>query len=405
MHRPTLVVISPIAPAATGNGLAMRAHALVTAAAIDHRVALVVVPVAGWLPAPPPRLPSTVVRFDLALTERGDSSPVRAWLADPLWRHRLAELAPIPDEVAAAPPTRAHEIVAAVAGHDPTGGEVDEVVGVVALRLALAPLALKVSELLDVTLVVDADDDDVDYHRGRGEDEVAERWARVAALCLPKAGLVLAASGDDAGAIARRWSLGDRVVVAPNAVTRPTRPIPPPPGRHHLLFVANFTYAPNEDGARWFVGEVMPLLSPRWSLTLVGSAPPSVVALGGDRVEVTGWVADVDGWYDEADVVVAPIRFGSGTRIKALEAFARRRPLVSTSVGIAGIGAVDGVHALVADDPPSTAAAIESMADSERVRPLVEAAHHLVVDAYDAPVVNGRLASHLRGATRPSETI
>ena len=88
MTRPRIVVVTPIAPAPTGNGLAMRCHALVGACAVHHDVALVVVPVAGRLPTtvsdgPVGAGPGAITRHDLAPTRPGDRSPLLAWMADP----------------------------------------------------------------------------------------------------------------------------------------------------------------------------------------------------------------------------------------------------------------------------------------------------------------------------------
>jgi glycosyltransferase involved in cell wall biosynthesis len=62
-------------------------------------------------------------------------------------------------------------------------------------------------------------------------------------------------------------------------------------------------------------------------------------------------------WYREAQVAAVPLRAGGGTRIKILEAFAHGRPVVSTTIGIEGIAAEPGRHALIADDAVAFAAA------------------------------------------------
>jgi glycosyltransferase involved in cell wall biosynthesis len=55
---------------------------------------------------------------------------------------------------------------------------------------------------------------------------------------------------------------------------------------------------------------------------------------------------------------VVPLRIGSGTRLKALEAMAAGRPVVGTSVGLEGLGIEAGTHAVVTDDPSSFAAGV-----------------------------------------------
>ena len=78
------------------------------------------------------------------------------------------------------------------------------------------------------------------------------------------------------------------------------------------------------------------------------------------RVMVTGWVPDMASELRHADLVVVPIRYGSGTRIKILEAFAHRIPVVSTSAGLEGkINAIHGRHLLVSDSPEEFASACE----------------------------------------------
>ena len=63
-------------------------------------------------------------------------------------------------------------------------------------------------------------------------------------------------------------------------------------------------------------------------------------------------------WLERARAAVVPLRIGSGTRLKALEAMAAGRPVVGTSVGLEGLGIEAGAHAVVADDPSSFAAGV-----------------------------------------------
>ena len=70
----------------------------------------------------------------------------------------------------------------------------------------------------------------------------------------------------------------------------------------------------------------------------------------------------------EIDVIVAPIRFGGGTRLKILEALAHRMPLVSTTMGAEGIDVVDGTHALLRNDPKGFADAVLLLHRSAELR-------------------------------------
>ena len=91
-----------------------------------------------------------------------------------------------------------------------------------------------------------------------------------------------------------------------------------------------------------------------------------------------------------ASVAVVPLRYGSGTRVKILESFAHRVPVVSTTLGAEGLDVEDGVHLLLADDPNELAAAVVHLLGDAglRVR-LTEAAEARYLELYD-----GRLADH-----------
>ena len=93
---------------------------------------------------------------------------------------------------------------------------------------------------------------------------------------------------------------------------------------------------------------------PKVKMTFVGTAPPKEIAdtarMDG-QVRVTGFVDDIRPYIDEAAVMVVPIRIGSGTRLKILDAMAMGKAIVSTSVGCEGINVNNGKNILIADDP------------------------------------------------------
>ena len=70
---------------------------------------------------------------------------------------------------------------------------------------------------------------------------------------------------------------------------------------------------------------------------------------------VTGEVEDVEVYLRQTSVFVAPLRVGSGTRIKILQAMSRGLPVVSTSLGCKGISVENGRHIIIEDDPTAFA--------------------------------------------------
>ncbi len=113
----------------------------------------------------------------------------------------------------------------------------------------------------------------------------------------------------------------------------------------------------NEDGVEWFYHHVWPKLRerrPDVKFYIVGSSPRACIrrlAEKDDRIVVTGKVEDIRPYRNQARVLVSPIRLGSGMRLKVLEAMAGGLPVVSTSLGVAGLEAQTGVNCLVADTP------------------------------------------------------
>lgn len=383
---PTIVVLAPIEPSSTGNGLAMRVEAVVAAAAQDHLVELIVLPVAGRPPVVRTNV-DVANRHDVALPPPRQPSTLVGWLGSQRWRDRLSAAAPLPDPVARVPLADADALAAHLAALAP--------VAVLACRLTTAMFALRIAEALDLPLLVDLDDDDEELARSMGDEENAAGWHRLAALALPRASMTFAASDGVARSITVRHDLDQPVVVMANPAPVPSRPIAPPPGDRRLLMVANFGYEPNAEGARWFLDEVMAGLDGRWTCDLVGAGSSEVSS--GDVAGVRSWghVEDVSVHYEACDVVVVPLLHGSGTRIKVLEAFAHHRPVVATTVAVDGLDLVDGVHAMVADDAASFSAAIERCEDPERTAPLTAAAALLTSRAYDRGVITSEVARHV----------
>jgi glycosyltransferase involved in cell wall biosynthesis len=195
------------------------------------------------------------------------------------------------------------------------------------------------------------------------------------------------------------------VVVVPSGVDLSTAatPVPSEPA---VLLPASLNYRPNVLGAVWFCDEVLPLVQeqvPGLRFDLVGREPvPEVVALG-DRpgVAVTADVPSMAPWFERARVVVVPLWIGTGTRLKALEALASGRPLVGTSIGLEGLGLVDGEHARIVDDAGEMAAAVVELCRSdERADALAVAGRRHVEEHFDWAASASRMADALERAAR-----
>lgn len=178
------------------------------------------------------------------------------------------------------------------------------------------------------------------------------------------------------------------IEVIPNGVdTRENQLIPEDDSSTRILFVGNMGYLPNIDAMQYFVNDIFPLIRQKISdteLWIVGKSPDrAVIDLQGNGVVVTGKVDDVRPYYQQCKVCVIPLRAGSGTRLKIIEAMALGRPVISTSVGCEGIEVIDNVHILIADEPAVFANNVIQLLENKQMRErLVNNARELVERKY-----------------------
>ena len=205
----------------------------------------------------------------------------------------------------------------------------------------------------------------------------ALRWSRLQRSIADGVDRVAVCSEHD------RSQLGvPNAVVLPNGYPMPPRAEPQPeaPPDRTLLFVGPLTYEPNRLAVEWLANEVLPRVRQRLDdaeLLVVGDCEGvSMRRLSREGVTFTGWVPDVGPYYARAGVAVTPVRSGGGTRLKVMEALARRVPLVSTSFGVEGIDLWPGRELLVADEDSAFAdACVAALTDVPLREQLVTAGH------------------------------
>lgn len=201
----------------------------------------------------------------------------------------------------------------------------------------------------------------------------------------------------------QRSGLGNAEIVA-NSYQRPLRAcgrleVSDPPV---VLFQGSLNYAPNVDAATWLVRDLAPRLRsrvPGTEIRLVGTTTPGLERLHDPPgVTVVGRVPDMEPELARADIAVVPLRYGSGTRLKILESFAHRIPVVSTTMGAEGLDVEPGVHLLVADDPDGFVAACERLLTEVDLRKrIVDAAEERYLECYESSSVKEQIQALATG--------
>jgi glycosyltransferase involved in cell wall biosynthesis len=150
----------------------------------------------------------------------------------------------------------------------------------------------------------------------------------------------------------------DRVAVIPNAIELPS--VRAVPERQTLLFLGRLHFAQNTVAADHLIQDIWPLILaslPQARLLVAGARPDCLASYEKKPKGVTflGFVDDLGKLYEEVTAVCCPVLYGSGTRVKIVEAAAYGKPVVSTTVGAEGIELKDGEEILLRDDPRSFA--------------------------------------------------
>jgi glycosyltransferase involved in cell wall biosynthesis len=157
----------------------------------------------------------------------------------------------------------------------------------------------------------------------------------------------------------------------------------------HAVMIGMMSYFPNRDGIQWFLEEVWDRVRqqiPDAQLTIAGRASDELFAPDPGRgIDVIGSFENPTPLLEKATVSIVPLRHGSGTRIKILEAFAHSVPVVSTSIGAEGLEATDGESILLADDPAEFAQHVIALFENPKLANRIAAAGNELFHAKYSP--------------------
>lgn len=173
-----------------------------------------------------------------------------------------------------------------------------------------------------------------------------------------------------------------------------------------ILYAGGMDWYPNRDAVEFFAFSILPLIRrrvPGARFVIAGRNPAPGFRrrfAGIPSIEFTGGVADMRPQIARAAVCVVPLRIGSGTRLKILEAAAMAKPVVSTALGAEGLGFVEG-EILLADEPKGFASAVvDLLNDAQRRRSLGTAARRRVESSYSPATLQAALRDTLGALDR-----
>lgn len=164
--------------------------------------------------------------------------------------------------------------------------------------------------------------------------------------------------------------------------------VKPPPyrerqygGAAEFVFVGLLSLPHNEDGVRAFLTDVWPSVlnrMPKARLRIIGrDCGPALAEMAGrhaESVTLEGYVDDLTEVLASAAGLINYLRFGSGIKLKVIEALGRGLPVVSTSVGADGFATGPEHGVLVADQAETFAEALCDLTDPARNRAVSEGA-------------------------------
>ncbi|NOZ86801.1 MAG: glycosyltransferase [Deltaproteobacteria bacterium] len=166
----------------------------------------------------------------------------------------------------------------------------------------------------------------------------------------------------------------DNFVVVPNGVDIDYfKPLKENVRENHLIWVGGMSGPYNSDAVDFFLDNIWPVVkneNPGVTMDFIGKKPTRRLqeqAAADPAINVLGFIDDVRPFVQRAAVFVAPIRSGSGTKIKVLNAMAQAKPVVATTVAAEGIEVTDGLNILLADDPLDFAGRITFLLNNKEV--------------------------------------
>jgi len=141
----------------------------------------------------------------------------------------------------------------------------------------------------------------------------------------------------------------------------------------NFVFIGALNYASNEVAIITFIQKAMPLIismAPDFNLKIIGkNASEKLIAEAekyADNIQIMGFIPDLTDLLSKCCGMIIPITFGTGIKLKTLEALSYGVPIVSTSIGVEGISVMNGLQCIVEDNLTNFPKLMLSLRDMKR---------------------------------------
>lgn len=165
--------------------------------------------------------------------------------------------------------------------------------------------------------------------------------------------------------------LEERTHVIPNGFDPVIVPLQVPAEAPRIGFIGNCEFGPNAEGLKWFIRDVWPAIRrqmPNVQLRLVGYKSESMSTKVDSDIVGLGWLKDPGNEIATWSGMIVPIKVGGGTRVKVVEGFARKCPVVATGLGSFGYAVQHGEEILLADRASDFAASCLALLKDPQLR-------------------------------------
>lgn len=180
---------------------------------------------------------------------------------------------------------------------------------------------------------------------------------------------------------------------------------------HSLVWTGGLRDVNNRNAVHYFLHEILPLIQtkiPDVKVSIVGGAPtPELLkqAQENPNIKAVGYVEDVRPYMQRAMVFIAPLKSGSGTKLKVLNALSLGNAVVTTSIGAEGIKVINNENIIIADDPQEFAdKTVYLLENPEIARKMGEKARRVVEKYYDWEIIGHKIRKEYHEVSQGSET-